>query len=156
MNIEMEKFPCRILLVCKGNICRSAAAEAVMKYSLPTHLSVRSRGTHGWHEGKCANEKMRSVAIERGYDMEAHVAHQLTAEDLQWATHIFAFDSENYKEIVERFPSANDERLGMFAGDGVEILDPYGQDEVIFLNCFDKIETSVSALLKTIAKQNTF
>lgn len=141
----------RVLLVCKGNICRSAAAQAVMTALSGGTLPVRSRGTRGWHEGKGASAMMRSIAIERGYDMEAHVAHQLTEQDMRWATHILAFDQETISSIKQKFPGSVDARLRLFSVDGCDILDPYGQNESVFQDCFDQIEAGVKQLLQTMS-----
>ncbi|MDR1414880.1 MAG: low molecular weight phosphotyrosine protein phosphatase, partial [Odoribacteraceae bacterium] len=51
----MEKV--RILFVCLGNICRSPAAEAVMKSRAGRHggLFIDSAGIGGWHAGELPN-----------------------------------------------------------------------------------------------------
>ena len=47
----------RILLVCKGNICRSAIAERILSSKSGDLLEIKSRGTRSWHEGKGAHPK---------------------------------------------------------------------------------------------------
>jgi protein-tyrosine phosphatase len=137
----------QMLFVCKGNICRSAAAEAVMTALANGAIGVRSRGTRGWHEGKPANEMMRNIALERGYDMETHVAHQLISADLYWATHILAFDRETIAAIETAFPVESTGRLSLFSSNGQDVGDPYGQAEGIFQDCFDEIESRVKVIL---------
>lgn len=49
----------KILFVCLGNICRSPAAEAILKYKLEDNkylagrIEVDSAGIGSWHEGSC-------------------------------------------------------------------------------------------------------
>ena len=55
----------RILFVCLGNICRSPAAEGIMKKlveknELQDFIEVDSAGTSGWHEGELPDERMRA------------------------------------------------------------------------------------------------
>ena len=137
-----------ILLVCKGNICRSAAAEAVLVTLSAGKLRVRSRGTRGWHEGKGANAAMRSVALERGYDMEAHIAHEITFEDTVWASEILAFDAETIKTLTEMFLQLSRGKVRLFASNGRNVVDPYGQSEEVFHDCFDEIEAGSREHLK--------
>lgn len=48
-----------LLFVCLGNICRSPAAEAILKYKLEDNkrlagrIEVDSAGIGSWHEGSC-------------------------------------------------------------------------------------------------------
>lgn len=48
-----------LLFVCLGNICRSPAAEAILKYKLEDNkclagrIKVDSAGIGSWHEGSC-------------------------------------------------------------------------------------------------------
>ncbi len=57
----------KVLFVCLGNICRSPAAEGVMK-SLAKSLSIeiQSAGTAGYHIGELPDVRMRSHARKRG------------------------------------------------------------------------------------------
>ena len=80
--------PFGVLFVCTGNICRSPTAEAVLRLLGADHpaveLEVRSRGVHDWNVGRRAHPAMTRVAAERGYDLSAHTAAQVSADDLAW------------------------------------------------------------------------
>ena len=61
----------RILFVCLGNICRSAAAEAVMKAllerkGLADRYMVDSAGILNYHAGEPADPRMIAAAKVRG------------------------------------------------------------------------------------------
>lgn len=57
-----------ILFVCLGNICRSPAAEAIMKEKLgqlgmaAADVTVDSAGIGSWHEGSCPTAECAATA----------------------------------------------------------------------------------------------
>ena len=70
--MQTDKKKIRILFVCLGNICRSPAAEGIMKKfvdknELQDIIEVDSAGTSGWHEGDLPDERMRVHGDARGY-----------------------------------------------------------------------------------------
>ena len=69
----MEQKNINLLFVCLGNICRSPAAEGIMKKmiedeGLENKVFVDSAGTSNWNEGKTPDERMRAHGSQRGYD----------------------------------------------------------------------------------------
>ena len=82
-----------------GNICRSAAAEAVMKKILENRgesasFHVDSAGIIGYHTGERADPRMRSAAARRGYNVDS-VARQVCREDFEISDIIIAMDNSN-------------------------------------------------------------
>lgn len=82
-----------------GNICRSAAAEAVMKKFLENRgesasFHVDSAGIIGYHTGERADPRMRSAAARRGYNVDS-VARQVCREDFEISDIIIAMDNSN-------------------------------------------------------------
>ena len=78
-----------ILFVCLGNICRSPAAEAIMKNKLQQHpwlipddFVVDSAGIGGWHEGQLPDHRMRSHGRHRGYDISSIAEGYLPVNEL--------------------------------------------------------------------------
>jgi protein-tyrosine phosphatase len=60
-----------ILFVCLGNICRSPAAEGVMKHLAEKNASlieihVQSCGLGDWHKGQLPDERMRKQLNQEG------------------------------------------------------------------------------------------
>lgn len=61
----------RILFVCLGNICRSPAAEEILRQTARLNgaealLTVDSAGTYGGHAGDLPDARMRSAAAAAG------------------------------------------------------------------------------------------
>lgn len=89
----------KILFVCMGNICRSAAAEAVMKSFLEKRgeadgFFVDSAGIIDYHTGERADARMRSAAAARGYNVDS-IARQVRREDFEKFDIIVAMDNSN-------------------------------------------------------------
>ncbi|WP_112322235.1 low molecular weight protein-tyrosine-phosphatase [Oceanibium sediminis] len=92
----------RVLFVCLGNICRSPAAEAVVRAkaaSAGVSLDLDSCGTGDWHIGKPPYPPMIAAAGARGYDLRPLRARRLVPGDLDRFDHIVAMDRANLDDI---------------------------------------------------------
>lgn len=98
-----EKY--NVLFVCLGNICRSAAAEAVMKQVLKKHsdhrFSVDSAGILSYHQGEPADARMRYFAAQRGYDVTS-ISRPVTTSDFDEFDIIIGMDDRNIDDLKER------------------------------------------------------
>ncbi|WP_172327000.1 low molecular weight protein-tyrosine-phosphatase [Mangrovicoccus sp. HB161399] len=101
----------RILFVCLGNICRSPAAEGVMR-ALAPDWHIDSAGTGDWHVGEPPYGPMQQAARARGYDLGSLRARQFTRADFGLWDRIVVMDGSNL---------ANVERLRP-PGDGTEVV----------------------------------
>ena len=103
-----------ILYVCLGNICRSPAAEAVMKKKLEERFPFRdgvfvdSAGIGSWHEGQLPDRRMREHGARRGYDICSR-ARQIRREDFAKFDYIFGMDHENMADL-KRMARIDEER----------------------------------------------
>lgn len=69
-----DKEKIKILFVCLGNICRSPAAEGVMKAIVDNagdsaRFEIDSAGTGNYHIGDLPDKRMRVHAQRRGYSL---------------------------------------------------------------------------------------
>ena len=102
----------KILMVCLGNICRSPLAEGIMKNKIEEHgldWSVDSAGTGSWHVGERPDHRSVEVALKYGIDITNQRARQFRASDLQEFDIIFAMDSSNYRNILQKANSKEEE-----------------------------------------------
>ena len=75
----------RVLFVCLGNICRSAAANGVMedfveREGLSDKIIIDSAGTYGGHAGELPDPRMRVAASRRGYNL-THRSRRIKEDD---------------------------------------------------------------------------
>lgn len=109
-NIELinslkNKEKIKILFVCLGNICRSPAAECIMKMKLEklgyaeNEVRIDSAGIGSWHEGQLPDRRMRSHGCDRGYDISSR-ARQIRREDFDRFDFIIGMDHENVADLM--------------------------------------------------------
>jgi len=94
----------RLLFVCLGNICRSPAAEGIMKTlvardGLDHLIECDSAGTSAYHEGEGADRRMISHAKERGYDLTSLSRPFRHPQDFEDFDFILTMDGDNFRNI---------------------------------------------------------
>lgn len=92
-----------------GNICRSPAAEGVLKTLIEKHnltekLYCESAGTSAYHAGERPDSRMRSHAERRGYKLES-LARQFVYEDFSRFDYIVTMDRANYNNVLRLDPA---------------------------------------------------
>lgn len=126
----------RLLFVCLGNICRSPAAEGVMRAiadsgDCPGRWEIDSAGTGDWHVGDLPDRRMRIHARRRGLEL-THRCRQVRAADFDDFDLIVGMDESNLRNLRALAPSpeAEEKIVGMaeFVGKAMRydyIPDPY-------------------------------
>jgi protein-tyrosine phosphatase len=151
----------RVLFVCMGNICRSPAAEAIVrslagKAGLSRSLEVDSAGTHAHDERGRPDPRMSKAAARRAYDLEGLRSRRLTDEDFFRFDRILAMDRQNLKFLQHMCPSGLRDKLGLFldfapeTGED-EIPDPYYGNAEGFERVLDLCEAAGRGLIDAVA-----
>lgn len=140
----------RILVLCSGNICRSAYAGVTLGAAAPHGIEVRSGGLVG-PSGRPTPDVFATAARRRGIDLAEHRSHAIDDTDLAWADLILIMDEGHYRAVAARGPAALAKTRwlgGVVArrGAGPAITDPVdfgaGQvDEVL-----DHLDRSIDAV----------
>lgn len=153
----------RLLFVCMGNICRSPAAEGVMKHlvereNLGHRIECDSAGTIGYHSGELPDHRMRQTARERGIILESRARH-IQSKDLETFDLILTMDQENL-DYVRGLENASKysakirpfcEFLTHHSND--EVPDPYYQGLQGFYFVLDLLEDGCEGILEEILKE---
>jgi protein-tyrosine phosphatase len=149
--------PQRVLFVCRGNICRSPTAEAVLRAraaraGVGHRLRVASAGTGDWHVGEPPDRRAIAVAQRRGYDLTPLRARQVTRQDFQRFDWILAMDQSNLRDLSAMQPAGSQAHLGRFLDlaphlEERDVPDPYFGGGTHFERVLDLIEHASDALL---------
>lgn len=131
----------RVICVCLGNICRSPAAEGVLR-TLAPDWHVASAGTGGWHVGDAPYAPMQQAAKARGYDLSTLRAAQFSAQDFHKYDLILAMDAQNLSDIEDLRPKGADTAVQLFADQ--DVPDPY------YTRDFDGALTLIEQAAKTL------
>lgn len=99
----------KILFVCLGNICRSPAAEGIMREVVAAQnrnndFTIDSAGTGRYHIGELPDRRMRIHARHRGIEL-THRCRQVCAEDFDDFDLIVAMDHSNIANLRRLAPS---------------------------------------------------
>ena len=149
-----------------GNICRSPAAEAVMKQfvkneGLNMQIECDSAGTISYHTGNSPDHRMHIAAQNRNITTGGQ-ARQININDYEEFDLILTMDTDNYKNVISMAPAAkyNAEIKNFcdFLTDStvIEVQDPYyggaeGFEEVLDLledGCFSLIQYARNKIIK--------
>lgn len=148
----------KILFVCMGNICRSPAAEGIMKKKLSSAgleklVEVDSAGTIGYHEGEPPDARMIIHASGRGYKLD-HKARKFNAnKDADYFDYILTMDSDNYNTLMrmDKNNKIKDKvyRITDFSTDKKvrEVPDPYYGGSEGFERVIDILEDCIDNFL---------
>lgn len=150
-----------LLFICLGNICRSPAAEGVMKAKvhecgLDSEFFIDSAGIGDWHVGQLPDSRMRDRGARRGYRFDSH-ARQIRQSDFDDFDLLLVMDKANYKAVTAQASSEEarskvrmlTDYLAEHSGTDV-VPDPYYGDLSDFDYALDLIEDACEGLLGEI------
>jgi protein-tyrosine phosphatase len=149
----------RLLFVCLGNICRSPAAEAVVRARAEAaglRLTLDSAGTGSWHVGDPPDPRMQAAARARGYDLSAQRARQARGSDFLDFDLILAMDQNNLAALQRLAPPSGGAELSLMLDQapgmkGREVPDPYHGGEAGFENVLDLLEAAADGLVARLS-----
>lgn len=159
-KIKMKKSY-KLLFVCLGNICRSPAAEGMMRRvvereELADCVEIDSAGTYGGHRGQLPDPRMRSAAANRGLQL-THRARKITEEDFFEFDRIIVMDDMNYENVFRLSPTRETDnkifRMREFFTRFPEwsyVPDPYYEGHEGFELVLDMLEDGCATLLQEI------
>lgn len=153
----------KLLFVCMGNICRSPAAECVMrtllrKEGLESEISCDSAGTLGYHEGEGPDSRMITAGRKRGFQI-AGSSRPIIKKDIKEFDLIITMDNQNYENVIKLAKFSDKKKVVPFCNyvknhSDTEVPDPYyggidGFDYVI-----DLLFDGCQEILNSIKQKN--
>ena len=99
----------KILFVCLGNICRSPAAEEIMRSIISDSVCTKtfeidSAGTYDGHRGELPDHRMRVHAAHRGLNL-THRSRPVQESDFNDFDLIVAMDDSNFDTLRRLAPN---------------------------------------------------
>lgn len=152
-----------VLFVCMGNICRSPTAHAVFRdkvraAGLARQVGVDSAGTHDYHPGAAPDARSQRHALQRGYELSALRARQLTDEDFERADLLLVMDDVNLADAGRRCPAGVRHKLQPLTlycriHRVAAVPDPYYGGPADFERVLDLVEDASEGLLAHVRQQ---
>ena len=154
----------RILMVCTGNICRSPAAEGVLRTKLQAaglagQVLVDSAGTQGYHTSEAPDPRAVRSAAQRGYDIAKLSARPMRAEDFVAFDWVLAMDQGHLDWLRKRVPPGFAGTLCLIMDfarrhPGVtEVPDPYFGGPAGFEHVLDLLEDACEGVADRLAAE---
>lgn len=145
----------RVLVLCSGNICRSAYTTELIGRRA-RGMDIRGAALKG-PSGRRSPRAFAAAARLRGVELEAHRSHALARADIDWADLILIMDDTHRRALGARYPDAlaKTRWLGAVAaprGADPAIADPIDMDTIEVGHVLDRLEDSVDAMLRRIAR----
>ena len=152
----------KILFVCLGNICRSPAAEGIMRSKLKEKgmeqfYYLDSAGIYGGHAGDLPDSRMRIHASRRGYQL-THRSRPVRESDFDEFDLIVAMDNSNYQRLRSLAPTPEDEKKVVRMIDYIKgfprydhVPDPYYEGSEGFELVLDMLEDGIENMINELS-----
>lgn len=130
----------RLLMVCTGNICRSAMAEIVLRDRLEQagiDARVDSAGISDEEHGGPIDYRAHRTLTRAGYDVPHHQAHQVQSHELGTYDLVLAMTSHHMSVL---------ERLAQRAGIDVQKDGPVGDPNVVDIRMFREFDPAAPSV----------
>lgn len=136
-----------IIFICHGSICRSPAAEFIMK-NLSSDYEVVSRAVSYEEIGNDIYPPMKIALRKANISFDYHAAKHISNEDYAWADYIFYMDKENFYRLNRLFPNS-DKLFPIYEWTPSinEIEDPW------YTGNYDKVVRQINECVKDIIKK---
>jgi len=148
-----------IIFVCHGNICRSPAAEWIMKhlllrFNLEEDFFVVSRATSTEEIGNDIYPPMKRALYNKEIPFYEHRAHRISKEELDKADYVFYMDYNNQRYLERMFGPLPEkcQIITKYTGFPEYIDDPWYTGD--FDNVVEQIEKCCEDIIQKLLLKN--
>ena len=135
-------MPRRILIVCKGNICRSPMAMAMLRRH-EVDADIESAGLAAM-EGSPIDPVAERTLLAHGISASDHIARQIDSAMLDNADLVLAMEKRQVAALLALSPALRGRAflLSRWSGDR-DIADPYGRSQEKFDLAYAHIDAAI-------------
>lgn len=139
-----------VLTVCAGNLCRSPMAEALLRRRAERAAQPLEVGSAGITatQGESAAAEAVALMAERGLDIAAHRARQMTLALACRHDLILVMEATQKKFLEESWPLLRG-RVHCLCS-GADVVDPYRLPRRVFEASLAQIETGLDEWVKKL------
>lgn len=146
----------KILMVCLGNICRSAVAEGIMLDIIKKHnlnIEVDSAGTSNYHIGEAPDGRTINNAKKHNIDLTPLRARQFVTSDFEKFDKIYVMDKSNLRNVLNLAKTeVQKNKVDLLLNvtnpnENREVPDPYFGGEKGFEDVFQMVYTACEKIL---------
>ena len=149
-----------IMFVCSANTCRSAMAEALMKFyidnneKLKNKIQVYSCGIFA-EDGDMAMYNAIEAMKEYGIDLREHRATNIRNANIEKMDLILCAKKTHKQTVGQLYPQLKEKiytikEYAEFAKEDTDIKDPFGYDIQIYTTCANEIEDCIKKIEKKL------
>jgi protein-tyrosine-phosphatase len=155
--VQALRTATQLLVVCHGNIIRSAFAARLLQQRLndADHRRIVSAGVEAL-PGRSAHPIALRLARRRQVDLHDHTASRVSAAVMQASDVVLAVDLIQLVALRERFPEARPKihlLTSLAPSTPMEVADPINGDDRAFEVCFDHITQAVDAICLAVGNR---
>lgn len=146
--------PRKIAFVDTGNTGRSVSAEALSKVlinKMGEHIAVISRAVDMDPFDIHPEAHAAKLLKDRGIDVSAHVATQITANDVRHADVLLTMTEKHKTRLIDAYPEAKAKTftLAEYAtGTTADVPDAWGKPMEVYVSMIAQLDTYLPAALK--------
>lgn len=143
----------RIIFVDKRANTRSAMASALYKKMFSdSDIDTESRGlVVSFSEP--LNQKAEAVMVGNGLQTDGFRSEELSSADITENTLILTMDKKQRDNVIEEYEQANEDNtfvLSDFAGEELEIMNPYGGNLQVYGICLEALGQTIEKIPERI------
>lgn len=152
----------RILFVCLGNICRSPAAEIILRKQVADagwaeEFEIDSAGTIDYHQGAPPDPRMSESLRGKGFTIQGH-SRQIQPDDLVSFDLIVTMDESNLSDVQSLDKTGRlHSKIRPFVNfcrhhDDLRVPDPYYGGQRGFDHVIRMLEDGCKGILESLKK----
>ncbi|MFZ4125807.1 MAG: low molecular weight protein-tyrosine-phosphatase [Rickettsiales bacterium] len=152
--------PRSILFVCTGNICRSPAAEGLMRHALKERgvfeeFSLDSAGVDSHHIGQAPDPRAQETELKHGVDISDLRARNIRGRDYDMFDLILAMDETHLAKLKKHKPKECKARIELYLPYSEttsvrEVPDPYYGDISDFEYVHELLKMATDGIIKKL------